>query len=104
LLVGFQAPVDERNDGIKDVEAALGTIGVGPDFSHAISQADSEIVFVHRRREDGDIYFVANRADRAERTDAHFRMAGKARQIWRADTGTTEPISYRVENAETAPQ
>jgi hypothetical protein len=86
----------------KDVEGALAAIGVGPDFTHASSQTDSEIPFLHRRLEDGDIYFVANRADREARTEARFRIAGKAPEIWRADTGTAEPISYRIDNSETA--
>ena len=83
-----------------DVEAALATIGIAPDF-HFTGQADSEIPFVHRRLADGDSYFLANRKDRTETIEARFRVTGKAPELWHAETGTSEPVSYRAENGET---
>jgi hypothetical protein len=80
-----------------DPEAALAALGVAPDFAYARPQPDSEILFVHRRLADGDLYFVNNRRDREELVEARFRVAGKAPEIWRADTGTAEPLSYRTE-------
>jgi hypothetical protein len=85
----------------KDVEAALATIGVAPDFSYNPPQSDSQIVFVHRRLADGDLYFVDNRRARAESVQVHFRVTGKTAEIWHADTGATEPVSYRIEANET---
>jgi hypothetical protein len=83
-----------------DVEAALTTIGIAPDF-HFTGQPDSEIPFVHRRLADGDSYFLANRKDRTETIEAHFRVTGKAPELWHAETGTSEPVSYRTANDET---
>lgn len=83
-----------------DVEAALATIGVAPDF-HFTGQPDSEIPFVHRRLADGDSYFLANRKDRTETIEARFRITGKTPELWHAETGTSEPVSYRTENSET---
>lgn len=80
----------------KDVEAVLGSIGVEPDFDYT-GEKDSDILFLHRRVEDGDIYFVNNRVNRAANVEARFRVTGKVPEIWRADTGTSEPISYRTE-------
>ncbi|ESQ86672.1 glycoside hydrolase [Asticcacaulis sp. AC460] len=74
------------------VEPALASIGVTPDF-----EADGQILFVHRKTEDGDLYFVNNRATAPVKTEARFRVTGKTPQIWRADTGQAEPISYRIE-------
>jgi hypothetical protein len=82
-----------------DAGAALAASGVGPDF--AFAKADSEILFVHRRLADGDLYFLSNRKNRAESGEARFRVAGKAPEIWRADTGKAEPVSYRIEGGET---
>ncbi len=42
-----------------DVEAALASIGVAPDFRTSAA-ADAEILFVHRKLPDGDVYFVDN--------------------------------------------
>lgn len=85
----------------KDVNAALALLGLAPDFDYVKPLPDSEILFAHRRLADGDAYFVNNRKDRAERVEARFRVTGKAPEIWRADTGTSAPVSYRIENGVT---
>ncbi len=82
-------------------EAGLGAAGIRADFAFTGGQADSEIPFVHRRLTDGDSYFLSNRKDRIETIEARFRVAGKAPELWHADTGTSEPVSYRIENGET---
>jgi hypothetical protein len=80
----------------RDLESALAEIGVPPDFSlEAGAAPDADIQFVHRRLEDRDIYFVANRKPRIERIEARFRVTGIAPQIWRAASGSVEPVSYR---------
>src|SRR5206468_2115766 len=62
---------------------------------------DTDLEFVHRKLADGDLYFVANRKDRIERVDATFRVKGKAPELWRAETGSTEPASYKVNDGQT---
>jgi len=98
------APVSSVGRGrvivARDVELGLATAGVKPDF-HYRGMADAEVLFVHRRSEDVEIYFVNNRQNRAESIEARFRVTGRRPEIWRADTGTTEPVGYRVENGET---
>ena len=86
--------------GGEDVEKALASIGVLPDF-RTNAAADNEILFLHRRLEDGDAYFLNNRKPRAEQVEARFRVTGKQPEIWRADTGETEAVSYRTEGGET---
>lgn len=85
----------------QDIEAALGSIGAAPDFSYAGGASGADVRFLHRRLADGDIYFVNNRKDRPETLQARFRVSGKAPEIWRADTGQAEPVSYRIEGGET---
>lgn len=80
-----------------DVEAALASLNISPDFDYTKSQPDSEILFVHRRVADGEIYYVNNRKDRIERTEARFRVTGKLPELWHADTGLSEAVSYRTE-------
>lgn len=84
-----------------DVEAVLASMGVAPDFRFAANKPDGEILFQHRRLQDGDIYFLSNRARNAQAGDAHFRVTGKAPEVWRADTGERTPVSYRIEDGET---
>lgn len=84
-----------------NVESALRMIGVVPDFSVSPSSRESQILFVHRRLADGDVYFLNNRKARTEHAEVRFRVVGKKPELWRADTGATEPISYRIENGYT---
>lgn len=85
----------------QDVEGALARISVTPAFSYAKRQPDSDIPFVQRRTDTGDIFFLVNRRNRPERIEARFRTTGKAPELWHADTGKSEPVSYRTEGAET---
>jgi hypothetical protein len=99
------SPVTEVGKGRviagRDIEAALAVLGLAPDFDYVKPRADSEILFAHRRLADGDAYFVNNRQNRAEHVEARFRVTGKTPEIWRADTGTTESVSYRIEGGVT---
>jgi hypothetical protein len=56
---------------------------------------------VHRKLASGDIYFVDNRNDRSETVDATFRVTGKAPELWRAETGKSEPVSYKMADGRT---
>ena len=85
----------------RDVGGALSRAGVLPDFTYAKAADDSELLFAHRTTPEGDIYFVSNRRDRPERTEARFRVTGKRPELWHADTGRVEPASYRTEGGQT---
>lgn len=84
----------------RDIEAALRQIGVAPQFRFA-GAPDADIPFVHRELGDGESYFLVNRKDRPEVIEARFRVAGKAPELWHADSGKSEPLSYRIVNGET---
>jgi hypothetical protein len=85
-----------------DIAAAIGAAGLSPDTGFTKSQPDSQVLFVHRRTPDADIYFVDNRRARVEKTEANFRVAGKAPELWHADTGRSEPAAYEVKNGRTS--
>ena len=84
-----------------DVESALAKAAIAPDFRLSDAAPDADIPFLHRQWSAGDSYFLVNRKTRAESFTAHFRVTGKAPQLWHAETGTYEPVSYRIENGET---
>jgi hypothetical protein len=69
---------------------------VKPDFDFAKPESDARIEFVHRKLADGDLYFIDNRRDRAEKIAATFRVAGKVAELWRPETGLVEPVSYKI--------
>jgi hypothetical protein len=80
--------------GKQTLGEALAAIHVAPDFTYTRPQPDTSLLFVHRKVNDGDIYFIDNRNDRYENVSATFRVTGKAADLWHADTGGTEAASY----------
>ena len=74
---------------------------VAPDFDYTKPESDARLLFVHRKLDDGDVYFVDNRKDRNETVDATFRVTGKAAELWHADTGLTEPASFKIADGRT---
>ena len=76
---------------VSEVFAAL---NLKPDFEYTRLKSDTHLEFVHRKLDDGDLYFVDNRGDHAEAVDATFRVGGRAPELWRAETGTAKPASY----------
>ncbi|MCB1126866.1 MAG: glycoside hydrolase, partial [Verrucomicrobiae bacterium] len=68
----------------------LADLGVSPDFTCAPADARSmglTLDTIHRRLDETDIYFLANRTNRAARFDCSFRVAAKAPELWNAVTG-----------------
>ncbi len=84
-----------------DVGSALNRIGLKPQFHYTGGKEGSAIPFVHRRLPDGDSFFVVNQNDRDETIEARFRVTGKVPELWRAETGKMEAVSYRIEKDET---
>ena len=74
---------------------------VKPDFDYSKRGSDSDVQFAHRELKNGDIYFVDNRSDHDETIEAKFRVAGKEPELWHAETGDTEPVSFKVADGRT---
>jgi hypothetical protein len=72
-----------------------------PDFTYAKAQPDSQVMFIHRRLEDGDAYFLSNRVNRAEVVEASFRVSGRRPELWDPSSGQTQVASYRIEDGRT---
>ncbi len=83
------------------IEAALSAMKIAADFRYTGGGEGADIPFLHRKLSDGDSYFLVNRMDRTETIEAHFRVTGKAPELWHAETGLSEPVSYTIENGET---
>ena len=81
-----------------DVLKALDT---PEDFDYTKPEADTNLMFVHRRLNDGEIYFVDNRKDQAERVDATFRVEGKVPELWDPATGKSAPVAYKIAEGRT---
>jgi len=77
------------------------TLKLSPDFDFTKPAGDTNLLFVHRKLADGDIYFIDNRNNRDETVDATFRVAGKAPELWYAETGMSKPASFKVADGRT---
>jgi hypothetical protein len=86
--------------GMKIAEA-LSAQKMAPDFEYSKPQADSAVLFVHRRLADGEVYWVNNRQKRVETLEVSFRVTGKAPEFWHPETGKVEQAGYRAVNGRT---
>jgi hypothetical protein len=101
----WKSPVMGGNGGrvvaSRDVDAALDSIGVKPDVELHAEGAPAEVLSVHRRLPDADVYFIDNRDAKPAKLEAVFRTAGREPQRWRAESGAAEPLSWRSEAGRT---
>ena len=93
-------PVCDLRDGGK-ILSVLEKEGISPD----VSDVPDSVAFVHRKLSGGEIYWIANICSRPRSMTLglrDFTADGSARRalepkVWRADRGTVEEVSYRVE-------
>ena len=67
------------------------------DFA-ASGSLDATPVWVHRRTDDADLYYVANQSDAPQHIKVRFRVSGKDVQLWRPMSGEEEAVSYSSQN------
>jgi hypothetical protein len=79
----------------------LKDLGMSEDFEYTKPETDTSLMFLHRKVDDGDVYFVDNRNDRAETVDATFRVEGKTPELWDAATGASKPVSFKIADGRT---
>ena len=68
-------------------EEVFKRIGLAPDFAWQAATPDAEMLYVHRRVGDTDIYFISNQSNRPEQLDASFSAGNRAPEWWDAATG-----------------
>jgi hypothetical protein len=78
----------------------LRSINLAADFEYA-GGVGADVSWIHRRTETADIYYVANLTDQPRSVEMRFRVAGKAAEVWRPDTGEIEPAGYSVAGGRT---
>lgn len=83
---------------LEDVFQAL---HLAPDFDYSKPEADTRLMAIHRRIDEGDLYYVVNRTDHDQAVDATFRVAGKRAELWHPETGQSEIWSYQIEGDRT---
>jgi hypothetical protein len=64
-------------------------LGVPPDFT----AAKGDLLFIHRKDADAEIYFVSSQEKKPITTECSFRVTGKVPEIWHPDTGKMETVA-----------
>ncbi len=85
----------------QSLDKVLSDLNIQPDFQYSKPDDETELLYVHRKLNDTDIYWVNNRNHRVENVLATFRTSGKAAEIWHPETGKIEPTSYSIEGETT---
>lgn len=83
------------------LEDVFKDLKVAPDFDYTKADSNANLQFVHRKLKDGDLYFVDNRGEQGQTVDATFRVTGKMPELWYAETGKSEPVSYKIADGRT---
>lgn len=85
----------------QNLSEVFNALRIQPDFDYSRPHNNSDIEFVRRKLDHGDIYFVDNRSDHEESIEATFRVAGYQPELWRAETATTEAATFKVADGRT---
>lgn len=62
------------------------------DFEFDAASEEADIRYIHRRTQQADVYFVANRNSQAVEGDAVFRIAGKQPELWHPESGAIRDL------------
>ena len=86
----------------KTTREVLQADGVPQDFSWSGGDDKTFVDFIHRRTDDTQIYYVANRNDRPENLALRFRVSGLLPEFWDPVTGKQRAATdFRVEDGVT---
>jgi hypothetical protein len=83
------------------ISEVLASMKIAPDFEYTKPQKNTELLFVHHKAGDVEIYWVNNRNNQVENLEAIFRVEGKAPEIWHPETGLIDEASYNITNGRT---
>jgi hypothetical protein len=85
----------------KQIGEVLGILNVLPDLTTNTNDP-KEIMYIHRRLENSDVYFVFNQQNRSINREIIFRVSGKTPQIWDPENGSIlKPALYSIEKSQT---
>ena len=80
----------------QSLEEVLNMLEIRPDFQYNKPQDDTRLMFVHRKMEQVEFYWINNRNNRVEDLEATFRIQGKEAEIWHPETGKIGQASYSI--------
>lgn len=91
--------IEQRTDKL---DKSLVKLGIKQDVrttNHAFDQR--HLMFVHRKLQQGDIYYLNNRTVKPLKEQVTFRVSGYQPTVWDPVDGSTRPVTYQQENGRT---
>ncbi len=85
----------------KTIAEVLSSLKITPDFEYTKPKGNTNLLFVHRKLDDTDIYWVNNRNNSTENLEATFGVEGKTAEIWNPETGEIKQASYTIKDGRT---
>ncbi len=85
----------------RTAKEVLTDLHLGPDLDYAHQTPETKLLFLHRRLDDGDLYFVDSRNEHAETVETTFRVIGRIPELWDPSTGEVRAVYYRTANGRT---
>lgn len=83
------------------LDKVIRELNVTPDLT-TNTQNPKEMMFIHKKLDDKDIYFVFNQQNRELNREILFRVNGKTPEIWNAENGeVTKPAIFSIERNQT---
>ena len=81
---------------------AIRRLGIVPDFDSAEKNPSTGAVYIHRRNDGADWYFVALNNEKSKKLEVSFRQTGRQPEIWDAERGTiADAPQWRKEGGRT---
>jgi hypothetical protein len=71
----------------KKLAEVLSGMEIGPDFDYTSRPSRANVMYIHKKIGNDDIYFVSNQQNEIQELDCRFRITGKLPELWFADTG-----------------
>jgi hypothetical protein len=85
----------------KPIAEVLKKLGVLPDLTTS-SNDPKEIMFIHKRMGDTDVYFIFNQQNKPMNRELVFRVAGKTPEIWNPENGAiSKPAVFAIDQNQT---
>ena len=87
----------------KTLQDVLLSYGIKPDFEVSDADSTTYIDYIHRMTPEVEIYFLANRNNRAEKIKVNFRVSGREPELWNPVNGGRQKLpEFGSENGRTS--
>jgi len=94
------APFADRIRAAQDIEQALRAFKIAPDLSVVAADCPKPLLWIHRRSEEADVYFLSNQTDLPTIAQISLPGLGRLPELWWPDAGRIEAAPYHFVEGE----